>query len=151
INSIKDEKESIKIELIKYREAIDKLSSDKATVVEKINNIENEEKDLLLTIKEYIPNLFHINSIYTKQEQIINTLENRCEKLRKEKENLIIEERIVHRFIDDYEDNKYFTAEPLLGKWVEQWKDQFSFLESGFEFIERVAATTNKNQKEYYK
>ena len=90
-----------------------------------------------MNIKECFPNLFHINNIYIKQEQIISTLENKCERVRKEKENLIIEERVVHRFIDDYKDNNYFTAEPLLGKWVGQWKGQFTFLETGTEYIEK--------------
>lgn len=147
----KDEKYNLKLELPKYRKQLGIQSSNRSTLKEKINNIKDREEELLLNIKEYIPNLFHTNSIYTKQEQIIGTLENRCERIRKEKENLIIEERMVHRFIDDYNDNDYFTAEPLLDQWLQDWKDQFSFLESGAQYIERAARNMDSNEKEYYK
>ena len=147
---LKEEKGKLKLQLKKYREDLAGFSTDKAALEEKINNIENEEKELLLSIKENIPNLFHINSIYTKQEQILSTLENKCESIRKEKEDLIIEERVFHRFIDDYKNNRYFTVEPLLAKWIDEWKDQFSFLESGAKYIERVAYTMNKSEREYY-
>ena len=82
---LKEEKSKLKLQLKKYREDLAGFSTDKADLEEKINNIENEEKELLLSIKENIPNLFHINSIYTKQEQILSTLENKCESIRKEK------------------------------------------------------------------
>ncbi|WP_312908617.1 hypothetical protein [Tissierella praeacuta] len=151
IKSLKDEKHKHKPQIEKYREELDELFKNKATLEEKIKNIENEEKGLLLNIKENIPNLFHITNIYIKQEQIMSTLENKSEKLRKEKEDLIIQERIFHRFIDDYKDNHYFTVEPLLGKWIDEWKEQFTFLESGSKYIERAAITMNKSEKEYYK
>ncbi|WP_352417768.1 hypothetical protein [Proteiniborus sp.] len=151
IKYLKAKKNKLRLQLKEHREELDTLSTDKDISKEKINNIEEQEKELLLIIKENISNLFHINSIYTKQEQIISTLENKCEKLRKEKEDLIIKERLFHRFIDDYKDNRYFTVEPLLGKWIYEWKDQFGFLESGTKYIERVANTTNKSEKEYYK
>ena len=149
--NLKGEKDSLNFELAKSRGELVKLSNNKTSITENIKNVEKEGKQLLLNIKECFPNLFHINNIYIKQEQIISTLENKCERVRKEKENLIIEERVVHRFIDDYKDNNYFTAEPLLGKWVGQWKGQFTFLETGTEYIERAATAMDGEEKEYYK
>ena len=151
IKELKNEKDKLKLQLKGYREELDRFSTKKDIFQERIKNIENEEKELLLNIKEKVPNLSHINSIYTKQEQIINTLENKCERARKEKEDLIIKERIFHRFIDDYKDNRYFTVEPMLVKWINEWKDQFSFLESGAEYIERASAIMKKDRREYYK
>jgi hypothetical protein len=149
-NLLKDEKDNIKIALKKSREELELLSNDRIAIREKIESINNEERELLLRIKEWIPSLLHVNSIYTKQGYITSTLENISEKARKEKEKAIIDERIFYRFIDDYKDNDYFTAEPLLYNWINQWKDQFAFLESGSEFIERAAAAMGKSEQEYY-
>lgn len=149
IKSLHNEKDELKLQLQNHRDELSRFSTERDTLAGEIKYIEELEYEILEIIKENIPNLYHINSIYTKQEQILGTLENRYEILRKEREKLLIEERKVHRFIDDYRDNTYFTAEPLLSKWIEQWKDQFSFLESGSKYIERIAAADEK-VREYF-
>lgn len=151
IKALNDEKDELKLQLENHREELLQFSTEKDTLKEKIKNIEEQEYELLTTIKESIPNLYHVNSIYTKQEQILMTLENKCESIRKEKEDLIINERIFHRFIDDYKDSAYFTAEPLLSKWISEWNDEFSFLESGAKYIERAATNMDKEVEYYYR
>ncbi len=150
-NAFKKEKDSINKELPKCREQENSFSKTKGSIEKDIENIEYKEEELLIDIKELIPNLAHINSIYTKQEQIITTLENRCERIRREKEDLLVEERIYYRFLDDYKDNKYFTADPLLDKWIQEWKNQFNYLELGTEYIERAATTMDSSERKYYK
>jgi len=150
IKYLSEEKSKLNLQLINHREELFRFSSERDTLKEKINNIEEHERELLISLKESIPNLYYISSLYTKKEQILSTLENKSEILKKEKENLLIEERISHRFIDDYKDTQYFTAEPLLSKWVNEWSDQFSFLELGSKYIERVAKEEREIQK-YYK
>lgn len=150
IKDLTEEKKEVNVQLGAHRRELSQFTSEKAKLEEKIKAIEEQEEDLLISLKENIPNLYHISSIYTKKEQILATLENKCELLRKEKEDLLIKERISHRFIDDYRDSSYFTAEPLLSKWVEEWSEQFSFLELGSQYIERMAYE-EKGIKDYYK
>lgn len=150
LKEIYEEKKRINSELSSYREKQEHLSDNRGVLGEKIERIENEEKELLINIKELIMGFEHINSLYIKKEQIIAALEDKCERIRQEKEELLIRERMSHRFSDDYKDNKYFTAEPLLDSWINQWRNNFVFLESGAQYIERAAAVLNKDETEYY-
>lgn len=150
LTNFKEEKYAINEKLPEHRERLSDFFIEIGSIKKEVENVEYKEKELLINIKELFPNLSHINSIYTKQEQIISTLENRCERIRREKENLLIEERKYYRFIDDYKDNEYFTGEPLLDKWLQEWKNQFNYLETGTEYIERVAKTMGNSEKKYY-
>ena len=145
-----EEKNRINAELSSYREKQEQLSDNRGVLGEKIERIENEEKELLIKIKELISGYEHINSLYIKKEQIIAALEDKCERIRREREELLINERISHRFSDDYKDNEYFTAEPMLDSWINQWRNNFVFLESGAQYIGRAASVLNKDETEYY-
>lgn len=149
-NNLLEEKNKLNLQLEGQRKELEELTSKKARVEEEIKKIEEEEGKLLIALKENISNLYHINSIYIKKEQILATLENKCESLRKEKEDLFIKERMSYRFLDDYRDNLYFSAEPLLYKWIKEWQDEFSFLELGSQFIERMAGE-GREVEDYYR
>lgn len=115
-----------------------RCSGEKNMVEALIKNIEEEAETALLKVKEILPIFYSLTSIYNKPQQVIDTLEERVEKLSGEKEAALLEERQQSRFCESYEGHEYFTAEPLLENWIEKWYMGFSFLQSGTAFIQNL-------------
>lgn len=111
-------------------------NGEKSRVEMQIKNIEEEAEEVLLEVKKNLSIFYSLTSIYNKPRQVMDTLEERVEKLNEEKEAALFEERKQSRFCESYESHEYFTAEPLLENWIEKWYMEFSFLQSGTAFIQ---------------
>jgi DNA repair exonuclease SbcCD ATPase subunit len=92
----------------------------------------------------------YLDSIYLKQQSILQYMEERLEKIKGEKERLIEKERLSYRLLDYYGENEYFTGEPLLENLIDNWKNQFHLLELGTKYIEKIADEFNKDIEKLY-
>ena len=114
------------------------LKGEMSRVATELSQLEERGEKLLVEIKALIPMFYRVHSIYSKPQQIRETLEEQVEKLTREKEEALLMERQYARFLENYEDHEYFTAEPLIESFVAKWYSQFSFLQSGTDFIQSL-------------
>lgn len=149
IKQLDNEKNDSADKLSKDRNQLSKVEQEQVLIKDKINNIDEKHHNLLIEIKELNDSWYYLDSMYTRQDSIINHMTNKTEYLINEKENLLLEERISGRFKDDYGDNSYFTPEPLLLKWIMSWKNQFNYIETGTQYIQRAVKTLETKEAEF--
>ncbi|MTI67184.1 MAG: hypothetical protein FH753_11385 [Firmicutes bacterium] len=149
LSNLKTEKEDLENILPKKRKELKKLSNNLRDTQNKLDIINNEENKQILKLQE-LNSLNFIDSLYTKEGSIINTLENKIEHLNKQKEDLLKDERKVSRLYDDYTENKFFTVEPLLEKLILSLNNNFSYIELGTKYIQRVSKNLNKKESLYF-
>lgn len=151
INLLENERVSINYSMKSNRIELDELKNQQVLASERLAAIDDKQSNLLLKIKTINDSWDYINSLYLKQDSIINYIESTIERLVSEKETILLNERISRRFADDYYENKYFTVEPLLEKWIYEWKNDFSFIEAGTRYIQRAAEVLGTSEEDYYR
>ncbi|MDP4142991.1 MAG: hypothetical protein Q8936_00715 [Bacillota bacterium] len=151
------EQQLIKLKEEKYNEqqaletntlTLDQLKDEEHQLKEKLNSLNNTQTKLLSSFKELFNNVSNIDSIYLHEAKILTQMEFRVEKLKEDKENLIFKERLAYRFMDDYRESEFYTADPQIEKLIKHWRNSFSYIESGTQFLQRAARNIGKSEKE---
>ncbi len=145
-----NEKNSLNSDLPKLRVTLNKLTSDNSVLGEKLNKQREEEEKVKNQLNLAEITYGNNDSIYSKQPGIINHLETKNERLLFEKEKFILSERISCKFLDDYKANEYFTADPIVEGLINNWKNNFSYIESGSSYVETISKNTEKTEKNLY-
>ncbi|MED3552746.1 hypothetical protein [Cytobacillus praedii] len=117
---------------------------------QQIKMIEDQQSEILIELVVQMPQWQHYHSIYEKEKTIIGELEEKIVKLSEEKEELLLKERQATRFADDYENNTSFTADPKLERWKYRWRNQFTYLELGTDFVQQAARSLEGSVDEFY-
>lgn len=149
IKLLEEEKREIEKNAPQIREKLNGLKREETTVKERLKNLREEHDSLLSKVKEFRANWFSFESLYSKQNTILTQVENKLERLREEKENLISKERLACRWLDDYSESEYYTADALVEKVIKSWRNQFNYLESGTQYIQR-AIKNSKVDEEFF-
>lgn len=146
-NNLKDEKINENNNLKQLRSDLDKEKEVNLGVAAEIENVETKMEEILNLVKEYKSSWFNYDkeSIYQKQESILAQIETSSEIIRDEKEKCIINERISHRYSDDYKDSEYFTADFYLERMIKKLREDIGYVESGSEYIKKYAKTYDIN------
>lgn len=151
IKEYEKEKESINNQIPGLREETLENNKSLALKNSELENLNSIQDNLLIKIKEFRSSWYSFDNLYLKQSTIISQLENNIEKLRAEKEDLIFNERKAHRFLDDYSESKYYTADYLLEKIIKNIRNQFAYIETGTQYIQKIAKNTSKSEYELSK
>lgn len=140
-NVLKNEKINENNNLNDLRKDLDKEKEINSEFASDIKNIEIKMEEILKYIKEFKSGWFNYDkeNIYLKQESILSQIETRVEILRDEKEKCIINERISHRYSDDYKDSEYFTADFYLERLIKKLREDIGYVESGSEYIKKYS------------
>lgn len=138
---MKNEKINENNNLNDLRKDLDKEKEINSEFASDIKNIEIKMEEILKYIKEFKSGWFNYDkeNIYLKQESILSQIETRVEILRDEKEKCIINERISHRYSDDYKDSEYFTADFYLERLIKKLREDIGYVESGSEYIKKYS------------
>lgn len=150
IKALEEEKKNLISVIPELHNKFTELQQERTEVKGKLQNIKEKHDSLLIRLKEINSSWSVMDSIYLKQNSILNQLELRTEFLRGEREELLLKERLAHRFLDDYKENQYFTADPELPKWIMEWGSQFKLLESGTKYVQRAAKVKRILENEIY-
>ncbi|MGL4799529.1 MAG: hypothetical protein ACRCWY_09095 [Cellulosilyticaceae bacterium] len=118
--------------------AYNHVLSESTRVAMELKQLEDAHQKLISELKAVLPVFSQLSSIYLKPQQIITAIEEQVEKLGREKEEALLLERRHAHFLENYETRDYFTVEPLLEIWVEQWMNQFSFIQTGTAFVASI-------------
>lgn len=116
----------------------------------KLNKIKAEEEALIRRLKEFKNSFYSVDALHAKEASIIDQLENSLEKARENKEKSILDERISYRWLDDYKESEYYTADAVIEKWLISWRNQFDYIEGGIIYIQRAAKSKQVSEDVYF-
>lgn len=151
LKGLKNRKEFLSKEVPIINNEIENLIKDVTREEANLEEIHTKHEKILSMIRGLKIDWQYLDSIYLKQQSIIQYMEERLERIKSEKERLIEKERLSYRLLDYYGENEYFTGEPLLENWIDSWKNQFNLLELGTKYIEKVAVEFNKDIEKIYR
>lgn len=149
VRHLQIERANINDELAHQRDGFVSLKEERVSIKNKIDSLNRRHEDLLAEVKFLNESWAFIDSLYTRQDSIVAYMEDKLENLRNQKEDLLLRERISGRFKDDYEQNTYFTPEPMVERWMPSWKNQFKYIETGTEYIQRASRALGITEAEF--
>ncbi|MEN2465797.1 hypothetical protein [Ornithinibacillus sp. JPR2-1] len=94
-------------------------------------------------------NWANVDSVYLKEHSIRQQLDQKIHKLYEEREVLFDKERAAHRYLDDYGKQDLFFADSYTEKQIHQWRNQFSYLETGIQYINSLEESYKEQAKSY--
>lgn len=148
-SELNNEEIQVKNSLYNKREEYDGLKLQSMELESKLNKLRDEEEVLVRRLKEFKNSFYGIETLHSKEVVIIDQLENFREKARESKEKAILEERISYRWLDDYKESEYYTADAAIEKWLISWRNQFDYIESGTIYIQRAAKNNELSEESY--
>ncbi|WP_153125592.1 hypothetical protein [Peribacillus tepidiphilus] len=132
---IKKENEGLKEKLKEKREQLQTAHRKQAEMQSTKNRFEQEHQKLKLKLAERKMIWARVDSVYLKQDSIEKQMLEDIERVSSERERLLNQERLAFRFVDDYATQDVFSADSYMFKQIEQWKSQFTYLETGVSYI----------------
>ncbi|RNB82525.1 hypothetical protein EDM59_20440 [Brevibacillus nitrificans] len=105
---------------------------------------EKQHQTVLNGILSSFPRYGYLESLYARQETLTQTVLDKVLQLDREKEEVLLQERMATRLSDEYYDTPFYMADPELFKLVEKWKGAFHYLETGTQFLQDL-----QQQKEF--
>lgn len=150
LKGLEQSKRELKEALPNVQSEYEKFQEKATTLKNQIKVIEDQQNEILSELIVRMPQWQHYYSIYEKEETIIGQLEEKVEKLSSEKEEMLFKERQATRNADDYEKNTSFTADSKLELWKNRWRNQFTYLELGTDFVQQAARSLEGSLEEYY-
>ncbi|AWI04514.1 hypothetical protein [Clostridium drakei] len=148
---LEEEKQKLSQSIPEQREELNNLKMEEMEISEQLKNLNELHDSLLFRVKEFRSSWFSFDSMYRKQSTILEQVENKMERLREEKENLIFDERLAHRWLDNYSESEFYTADPSIERYIKNWRNGFNYIESGTEYIQRAAKSIGKSEEELNK
>jgi len=104
---------------------------------------EQEHHRVKTALAHLQPSWERLVSAHEKMDSIRDKLEEGIERRTRQKQQLLHNERLAFRYVDDYADQEEFFADPQAAQLAGQWNNQFSLLETGIQYAAAVAETVN--------
>lgn len=129
------------------REQLQKITNQLTEKNTNRTQLQDAHNTLLEQLAFVRPSWHMTKDVYLKVGTITSTLDNELDKLSKERDGLLHKERIAHRFVDDYDTQEDFFADPYIEKRYHDWKNQF-FVETGVRYVADTGANLAEAIKE---
>lgn len=150
VRRLQDEKRRLAEELMHLRPQLQTCAREEQSLKDLNERIQEEQESLLLRMKELKTELYSVHSLYTQQSTIINQFEDTVENLRLQKERAILNESQALALHTFYESSSYYGADPLVEAWLDDWREQFTYLEAGAVYVEKAAQQLGYSVSEYF-
>ncbi len=132
------QKEFLAEKLEQMRRDVQALQEQSSHWSGKCQEAERQQETVLSAMKLAFPRLGYLDSLYTKQETVMQTAADKLALLEREKEEALQQERMATRKSDDYRHSTIFLADPELETLVARWRDTFHYLETGTQFVQEI-------------
>ena len=142
IHQLNEKKEEADKTILQHQRELDHVTSD-------LRLFDEEHDRVIKQLGQLRLNWSHLQSVYLKQEQIQRQMAEKKIALEKERQELLVKERLAHRFVDDYGKQDVFFAEPFIAERLADWSNQFSLLETGTHYIESASKTISELTSHY--
>jgi hypothetical protein len=137
---------------VKHKEELNSIDTDLKHKYEQLTSSRNKQttyheahQTIIQELSTVRASWGRITFIYDKQSSITEQLRSDLDKLGKEKESILHRERLAFRYIDDYLDQDIFFADSYVSELIVKWKNQFSLLESGLSYLQKLEQVETAN------
>ncbi|MHA6484984.1 coiled-coil domain-containing protein [Paenibacillus sp. strain BS8-2] len=114
---------------------IREVERTKTTKEQKQEQLKEEHAVILLELAALRTSWERLTSVYEKESSITSQLQEGVAKRRDQKQSLLQRERYAYRYVDDYNEQDLFFADPMVERKLKAWGRQFSLLQTGIEYI----------------
>lgn len=90
-----------------------------------------------------------ITDLYMREHTVREELGELNQKLIREQDTLLQQERIARRLLDDYEEEDMFFGDVFLTRQLATWKNQLDYVISGVEFYQNLDKTQRRKYENY--
>ncbi|MFZ3587703.1 hypothetical protein ACOI1C_00200 [Bacillus sp. DJP31] len=135
---LQSENETLTHDVQQVQNAVLHANEQHIKLVAKKEQIDLEHQKLKMKLAEQKLSWSRLDSVYLKQDSIEKQIIEDIDKVAKERESLLYRERLAFRFVDDYGGQDLFHADDYLTKQLLQWKNQFSYLETGVSYTQTL-------------
>lgn len=135
---IKSENEGLGVKLSKLQASQQASGNLETELNTKKQKYDEEHQLLKLKLAEKKLSWSKIESVYLKQDSIEKQVIEDLNKTTRERDELLSKERLAFRFVDDYADQDVFYADAYLSQQIQQWQQQFSYIETGLSYIQTL-------------
>ncbi len=132
--------------LLKRQDAKSALEGNEA----KKREIDKHQGELIHVLEGYFAHLGIYNTVYSKEDTIVQSVNDRLSKLALEFEELLIRERVNGRYADLYGDMPFFSADTVMAKKLFTIMNQVSYAEHGTLYLQNNRTILGKSMEELY-
>ncbi|WP_438316174.1 hypothetical protein [Sporosarcina sp. FA9] len=93
--------------------------------------------------------LSRIDSLYMKQSSVEQDLFRTIERLKEEKEEKHLVERVAYRFLDDYAGQDVFFADPFMEKQIQRWTNTIGLIDTGIRYLNGLNLSIDEQLQSY--
>ncbi|WP_416149860.1 hypothetical protein ACM26V_02350 [Salipaludibacillus sp. HK11] len=136
--TIDSEERIIHADQAELKEKLTKQERESSTIQTKLDQLEQAHQRVMENLAFTRDSWSNLRSVYDKATSIQNQLDSDVTKAQREKETMLLKERNARRMSDDYQDQDLFYADPVIGSQIDQWKNQFQMLETGYRYLNQI-------------
>lgn len=132
-------------EIPDLRKELERTNNQVSSLQHRIGQIQARQEQILEQLRSRFARGYAWDSLYLKEQLITEQLTAAAERLRRQKEELLLKERQALRIVDLYQQSSFYMADPQLEKWAEDWQGQFSYLMAGTLYVQQAAESLGKD------
>ncbi|MFS0861128.1 hypothetical protein [Fredinandcohnia sp. 179-A 10B2 NHS] len=126
------------------------VNAREQSVASHLSAIEKAEKIVINSLTSVRPQWESIESLYLKQDSIDSRITDEIEKLQRERNSLLLRERIALRYVDDYGNQEVFFGDPYIEEQLSSWKNQVDYLVTGVEYFQSLDTADQEKLRDYF-
>ena len=150
LQQMTQERTALQERLPSLRKQLEAAVRQEAKLQNQVTGIEEQQHTLLLHLQEISPEFSTINSLYLHQNRISEHLTHRVETLHDQKERALVRDSQASALFALYEPSTYYSADPRMEGWIEESREQFSYLEAGTLFVQNAAQQRHRSEADYF-
>ncbi|WP_044648591.1 hypothetical protein [Paenibacillus terrae] len=98
---------------------------------------DQEHAQMVQELSVLHPAWSRVTSLHTQADSIRNRLNSGIGHKERQKQDLLYKERMAYRYVDDYQQQSVFFADPYAAELVHHWSNEFSMLQLGVQYAEQ--------------
>jgi len=121
-----------------YQHDLSSTKIEQENTAYQLKEIQQEEKALIKKLASLRPQWATLESVHINEATIKMRMIEQIEKRTKERNTLLVRERMAYRFVDDYSEQGTFFGDAFLEQHMKSWKNQFDYLATGVEYLQSL-------------
>ncbi|MED4301217.1 hypothetical protein P9204_12375 [Geobacillus stearothermophilus] len=132
-----------------YQHDLSSTKIEQENTAYQLKEIQQEEKALIKKLASLRPQWATLESVHINEATIKMRMIEQIEKRTKERNTLLVRERMAYRFVDDYSEQDTFFSDAFLEQQLKSWKNQFDYLVTGVEYLQSLDEKERVKKKDF--
>lgn len=147
LKQMTEEKGNIRDRQREVETELRKTEREQAELEGRQKQLHEEQTALVHELAGLRPNWERLTSVYDQEASISERLREGIEKRQEQKAAALQKERFAYRYVDDYNGQDVFFADPVIERLIKSWGRQLSLLQTGTEYIRSLQLEDEANSR----